>query len=225
MASINSRKDSAKRRASARAEGLPTFQGVGTCKWGHENPLRLTSDGSCVACNKKKFADSQYKKDIAATQDSFEEARSSGALTYLAVRPCKAGHENPERYVSTQSCVLCDRERNLSAYHDNPEFFRERGKDWVKANRAHVNAYNMSRYAGFKKATPAWLSSEQQNEIVAFYEEARSLTKKTGIRHEVDHIVPLKGVYVSGLHVPWNLRVITKADNMAKGNSYDFVNQ
>lgn len=221
MASINERKESARRRAEAKRKKEKTFLGVGTCKWGHENPLRNTSDGSCFLCAREKYSDSQYKKDIAATSASLEEAKSSGALTYRSVRPCKAGHEKPERYVSTQSCVICDRERNLKSYHENPGVYREYGKKWLQENRARVNSYNMARYAGLKRATPDWLSAAQQDEIVSFYEKAKQLTKQTGVKHEVDHIVPLKGVYVSGLHVPWNLRVITKAQNMAKGNTYD----
>jgi len=47
---------------------------------------------------------------------------------------------------------------------------------------------------------------------------ANQITKTTGILHEVDHIVPLHGKFVSGLHVPWNLRIITKTENARKNN-------
>lgn len=60
---------------------------------------------------------------------------------------------------------------------------------------------------------PPWVPVD---EIRPFYEESKRLTEETGIVHEVDHIVPLKGRYVSGLHVPWNLRVTTKAVNYEK---------
>lgn len=67
-------------------------------------------------------------------------------------------------------------------------------------------------------ATPKWLSSDQLKEIKMFYIKAVELTKKTGIKYEVDHIEPLRGKDRSGLHVPWNLQVITKEINNKKSN-------
>ena len=82
------------------------------------------------------------------------------------------------------------------------------------------------RYARIRQATPAWLTDEQRAETEAMYAKARELTKHTGIAHQVDHIVPIRGRndsgswVVSGLHVPWNLRVITRAANLRKTNIY-----
>lgn len=57
--------------------------------------------------------------------------------------------------------------------------------------------------------------------IAAMYAEARRLTAETGIPHHVDHIVPLQGEFVSGLHVETNLRVIPGIDNIRKRNKVD----
>jgi len=47
---------------------------------------------------------------------------------------------------------------------------------------------------------------------------AWKITAETGIKHEVDHIIPIKGKNVSGLHVPWNLQILTKSKNAKKRN-------
>jgi len=87
-----------------------------------------------------------------------------------------------------------------------------------QANKWQVIARTAMRRARKKSATPCWLSVEHKKQIGKLYEEAFRLTNETGIRHEVDHIHPLKPASLCGLHVPWNLRVITKAENCAKGN-------
>lgn len=57
--------------------------------------------------------------------------------------------------------------------------------------------------------------------IRALYQEARRLSAETGIPHEVDHVIPLMGNFVSGLHVETNMRVIPKAINHKKRNQYE----
>lgn len=65
------------------------------------------------------------------------------------------------------------------------------------------------------KATPWWAD---RRKIKAFYDRARRKTESTGIQHVVDHIIPIFGNGVSGLHVPANLQIITLQENSSKGN-------
>jgi 5-methylcytosine-specific restriction endonuclease McrA len=68
-----------------------------------------------------------------------------------------------------------------------------------------------------KRATPPWVKS---SDFDAIYNEAKKISIETGINHEVDHIIPLKGEYVSGLHVPQNLQIITESENGKKFNHF-----
>ena len=67
---------------------------------------------------------------------------------------------------------------------------------------------------------PPWLTQDQVLEIRAIYAEAKRLSDETGVPHDVDHIVPLAGKIVSGLHVPWNLRAIPKIENNRRPRIY-----
>lgn len=78
-------------------------------------------------------------------------------------------------------------------------------------NRALLAYKQALRRAG--PAAPPWLTPEHRAQILAIYQEAQAWTDQTGIKHSVDHLVPLKaqshGIhYLCGLHVPWNLRAI-----------------
>ena len=89
---------------------------------------------------------------------------------------------------------------------------------WEKKNPGHRLALNAKHRATKHHATPPWLTKTQHTQIEAFYIEAQRLTKETGIKHVVDHIWPLQGKDFVGLHVPWNLRVITSSENSKKRN-------
>jgi 5-methylcytosine-specific restriction endonuclease McrA len=81
-----------------------------------------------------------------------------------------------------------------------------------------VLADNKVRRRKHRDATPPWLTRKQKSEIRQLYQIAITMTQTTGEQYVVDHIVPWRGESVCGLHVPWNLRVITQEQNLAKSN-------
>ena len=94
-------------------------------------------------------------------------------------------------------------------------------KKWrrILANRRKRPSYKaaaaMKRKAQKLHATPTWAD---ETAIDAFYAEADRLTCEMGVKHQVDHILPLQGETVCGLHVPANLRVIPAIENLRKSN-------
>jgi len=64
-----------------------------------------------------------------------------------------------------------------------------------------------------------FLSEEHKIQIRDIYLEARKLRDK-GIDVHVDHITPLNGGLVSGLHVPWNLQILPATVNLKKSNNF-----
>ncbi len=81
--------------------------------------------------------------------------------------------------------------------------------------RAAARKRDARHYIDKKNATPPWVDLA---EIRKIYAEARSTSLATGIEHHVDHIIPLHGRYVRGLHVPWNLQVLPATENITKRN-------
>lgn len=96
----------------------------------------------------------------------------------------------------------------------------ERFKRYYAKNKTQIKSNVMKRWAALLERTPKWLTNNHIIEITEFYAEATRLTEKSGILHHVDHIVPLQGKKVSGLHVPWNLQILTATENLSKRNKF-----
>lgn len=88
-------------------------------------------------------------------------------------------------------------------------------KKWCTENQGRVNYLRAKRRAAQRQAQPPWLTAEQKKEIADLY----VLAREKGM--QVDHIVPLTHKRVCGLHVPWNLQLLTKSENYRKHNSWE----
>jgi hypothetical protein len=103
---------------------------------------------------------------------------------------------------------------------ENPEAYTASKKKWQKNNPDKVNAISARYKASKKLRTPPWLSKEHLQEMENVYSHAKECEMLTGDSYHVDHIVPLQGKDVCGLHVPWNLQVLPSDVNQSKSNKY-----
>ncbi len=153
-------------------------------------------------------------------------------------KDCPQGHGG-ERYKSNWRCVRCCQIKKQAAKkakrEANPkkrgrpinpdkkpptrEILREREKRYWSKNQAKRRAKKAKYRAAKIDRMPAWLTENDKWMIKEAHDLAILRTELFGFPWEVDHIIPLRGETVSGLHVPWNLQVIPMIDNRKKGNS------
>lgn len=112
------------------------------------------------------------------------------------------------------------RERKRAWKKRNPENQRKHVDLWKEKNPHKLNSYNGKRRAAKLLRTPKWLTADDLFIIEEAYHLAKLRSDLTGIQHHVDHILPLQGKKVSGLHVPNNLQVIPAKLNLQKSNKH-----
>ena len=94
-------------------------------------------------------------------------------------------------------------------------------REWFSKNQHKRAAYQRKRDAALKNRVPSWLSEDELWMVEEAYHLAQVRSKLTGFQWHVDHIVPLQGKIVSGLHVPWNLQVIPWFENCRKNAKFE----
>lgn len=184
-----------KDRAEAKASGATHyFTGV-PCVRGHI-ALRKTK-GACTECLKL-----EWKASANTRAEYFREYN----------RREKVKDKKHEWYEA-------NRDKVIQAASTRPlHVKREYQKAWKSKNPLWTRADTKARRRRHRSASPPWLTRQQKKEIREIYKTAITMTNLTGERYVVDHIVPLRSDTVCGLHVPWNLRVITQGENLRKSN-------
>lgn len=111
-------------------------------------------------------------------------------------------------------------ERHKQWAKENPEKTRQYSKTWRRKNAPVIAMHASKRRSVKLGATPSWLTSDEIEHMKDMHEAARQFRIYTGIAYEVDHIVPLQGETVCGLHVPWNMQIIEAKQNRVKKNKF-----
>lgn len=183
-------------RESAIAAGRTRYFTGQPCKRGHVAE-RLVSNWRCVTCH-------------SASTEAFYE---------------KNPHIRKRQRFGRQGKIRVQRRAWYSA---NAEAERARSRDFYRKNRERIRALARAqswkvlartrlRQTRLQNATPKWVDRRW---IEEFYQCAAELSKLTGVKHSVDHIIPIKGDGVCGLHVPWNLQVLPLEENKRKSNKW-----
>lgn len=129
-----------------------------------------------------------------------------------------------EYYESNKDEIKAYRKQHWQSRSDETKTLKaEYNKRWKSSNKGKVNASTAKRRAARLERTPDWLTKEHLQSIESMYAFAKKLEDLCGIKYHVDHIVPLQGKSVSGLHVPWNLQILASTLNESKGNSHDDI--
>lgn len=184
-----------KTRAEAKATGAKYYFTGEPCKHGHIAPRK--TKGACLECLKDEWAKGN-------------ETRAEYFRTY---NQSEAGQKAKMEYYERNKELVIARANN------RPLEARRAAKAKHKAtNPEYYNTLNNVRKRRHRNATPPWISKEQKSAMRELYVHAARMTETTGERYVVDHIVPLISPVVCGLHVPWNLRVITQEENLKKSN-------
>ena len=162
----------------------------------------------CKSC-RREYTNKYYAKKPSKTGLSREEWLNSVRKPKLSPEQkeerTRKRKDNSLYKVHYHNCKSCRRVDNRK--HENtPE-----GKIRKKRNR-------VLRVGRNRQATPKWLNPEQKQQIVDIYEHMRDCRAVTGEDYHVDHIVPLGGENICGLHVPWNLQVLPAYVNISKSN-------
>lgn len=159
------------------------------------------ADSTCKSCYRRKHREAnkaQYDLRDKAQYEANKERVLQRQKRYYAknTEKCKERTRNHKKVVGNQR---------------RPGYMAE----WREKNREHHNRYfrfaNAKRRARILQATPIWLTDDHWAQIKEIYANCPA-------GYEVDHVLPLQGKEVTGLHVPWNLQYLPTMENRSKKN-------
>jgi len=180
---------------------------------------------ACNKCGTEKSVDDFYKMKNGCSNGRMGQCKECHKLSRN-----KHYHNNSSEILEKESERYYNggrREKKLAYMREyqQRDDVAEKTKQYKRRhfakNKAYYHASVRKRQLAQTQRTPDWLTEDHDFQIAEIYEARRLRSEITGVMHHVDHIVPLRGKKVSGLHVPWNLQVITAKENLSKSNKFE----
>lgn len=165
---------------------------------------------TCNKCNLQKPVTEFYKKSTA----------KDGLFWWC--RDCHKEYVKAKyhKLAESEDYRAAERERVHTFHKNHPEKIKTWNRRYAKENAPKVNAKSKRYVLARELRTPAWLTVDDFWLIEQAYELAATRTRVFGFPWHVDHVIPLHGKVVSGLHVPHNLQVIPAFTNRSKSNTF-----
>lgn len=161
------------------------------------------------------------KADIKAySRKYYKENREEILKTYKTEEYLSKARKRSREYYNKNKEKIHKKTRKLRATEKHKEEQKRYQKEYALKNSDKLRAIKSKYKYSKKQACPKWLTDKQWNKIDSIYRNCESKSLKTGRLYHVDHIVPLQGKNVCGLHVPWNLRIILAKTNIKKSNKF-----
>ncbi len=201
----------------------------------------------CISCNKEKELNKIYFYKRRSSSDGFYNTCKVCALKFTKDnRKNKIEYytsKDKEYYLKNKKNI---NQKHIQHYFDNQQYYQQqfqeyyknnketiksngikyrqdnkdiiaiRRKQYRKNNHSKIISRNVARRAKKLNATPSW---SEKDKILILYQKAKWLESLTGLKYHVDHIIPLQGQSVSGLHVWANLQILEASENIKKSNT------
>ena len=132
-------------------------------------------------------------------------------------KSCRSSEQSARYLAKPLEERRLEMKRTSNWVRNNPEKYRIYARKTRERNQEHYRLKVQLRRRRHRIATPNWASQEKIKDV---YQQAMRLTVETGVRYEVDHIVPLQNSLVCGLHWEGNLQVISATENRRKNNRH-----
>jgi hypothetical protein len=202
-------------RIAAKEQSLTRYFTGEPCKNGHIFE-RFVSDGKCLECNRIKmrkywdtYPDAVKKRNIALKERKVKNPEGYKKNLDAKVTRWKTDAEFRFRQIERMNA-------RHEKYKNDPEYIektRKQSREWPHKNKGAYLSKMARRRARLKQAMPVWANKE------AILEVYKTCPKGC----HVDHIVPLNGKNVCGLHVHWNLQHLPASENLSKGNKLEVI--